>query len=218
MPFEISASILSADFRILGEEIKSVIQSGVDSLHFDIMDGHFVPNLTFGPFMIKALRNMTDIHFAAHLMVENPELYLNECINYGANSIIVHAEAAKHLHRILQSIKQKGVLAGVAVNPSSPITFLPYVRDVVDEILIMTVNPGFAAQSLIESVLPKIREARVFKENLKRPFKISVDGGVNEKTITSVVGNGADNIITASALFGAKDRGEFIKGLRAASS
>lgn len=214
MNIKISASILSADFCHLEEDIKKAVNSGIDSLHFDIMDGHFVPNLTFGPLMIKALRKITDIPFIAHLMVENPDFYIDECIQAGANSIIVHVEAVKHLHRTLQFIKQKGVFAGCAVNPSTSLSFLDYIRDVIDEILIMTVNPGFAAQSLITSVLPKISQAAEFKKNTERPFKVSVDGGINEKTVSLIHNLGADNAIMASALFGAKDMKKFITEIK----
>jgi ribulose-phosphate 3-epimerase len=211
---EISASILSADFSVLTDEIHSVIDAGIDSFHFDIMDGHFVPNLTFGPLIIRAARKVTDVPFTAHLMVDNPDHYIDECIEAGAKTLQVQQEATIHLHRTLQHIKSKGARAGVVVNPSSPLTFFPYVVDVLDEILIMTVNPGFAAQSLITSVLPKIEEARGIIDRSGKAIRIAVDGGINKETVQDVARRGADIAIMASALFGAKDRKAFVAEMR----
>jgi ribulose-phosphate 3-epimerase len=214
MNIEISASILSADFTRLADEIHSAIDAGIDSLHFDIMDGHFVPNLTFGPLLIKAARKVTDIPFAAHLMVENADQYIDECIEAGARTVQVHQEACIHLHRSLSHIRSKNARAGVVVNPSTPLTFFPYIADVIDEILIMTVNPGFSAQSLITAVLPKIEEARRLIDRSGRAIKISVDGGVKRETFEDVARRGADIVIMASALFGAQDRKAFIEEIR----
>lgn len=214
MSIEISASILAADFLHLEESIRSAVAAGVDALHLDIMDGHFVPNLTFGPMFIKFIKTITNIPIVAHLMVLYPDSYLDECLWGGATKIFVHLEACSHLHRTLYKIKEKGGIAGVALNPSSTLTFLPYVIDVTDELLIMTVNPGFAAQSLIRSVLPKIRDARNLSNTLGKSVKINVDGGINLDTLAEVVEKGAHNIVTASAFFGAKDRRAYVEEMR----
>ncbi len=214
MKIEISASILSADFTRLREEIDSITDAGVDSLHFDLMDGHFVPNLTFGPLMLRTMKKLTGMPFSAHLMVENEDRYIDECVATGANTVIVHSEASIHLHRSLQYIRKCGARAGVAVNPSTPLTFLPYVADTLDEILIMTVNPGFAGQSMIKSVLPKISEARALIESMEKDIVIGVDGGVNKDTISEVISRGATCVIMASALFGSEDRKAFVRGIR----
>jgi len=214
MNIEISASILSADFTKLREEMESITDAGVDSLHFDLMDGHFVPNLTFGPLMLRTLKKITDLPFSAHLMVENADQYIDECVAAGAGTILVHSEASIHLHRSLQYIRKCGARAGVAVNPSTPLTFLPYLADTLDELLIMTVNPGFAGQGMIKSVLPKISEARAFIESLGKDIVIGVDGGVNADTVAEATSRGAKCIITASALFGAADRKAFIREIR----
>jgi ribulose-phosphate 3-epimerase len=214
MSIEISASILAADFLHLEEEIRSAVSSGIDGLHFDIMDGHFVPNLTFGPLIIKHAKAAAQIPFSVHLMVDNPDFYIDECLEAGATSVFVHLETHIHLHRTLSRISEKGGRAGVALNPASPLSFLPYVIDVTDEILIMTVNPGFASQHMIPSVLPKIREARAISNNLGKPVKISVDGGINLETLAAVVESGAHNVVTASAFFGAKDRRVFVEEMK----
>jgi len=214
MKIEISASILSADFTRLREEIASITAAGVDSLHFDLMDGVFVPNLTFGPLMLRTIKKLTDMPFTAHLMVENADRYIEECVTSGAHTILVHSETSVHLHRSLQYIRKCGARAGVAVNPSTALTFLPYVADTLDEILIMTVNPGFAGQSMIESVLPKITEARACIESMGKDITIAVDGGVNTDTIAEVTSKGAVCVITASALFGAEDRDAFVRNMR----
>jgi ribulose-phosphate 3-epimerase len=214
MNIDISASILGAPFSNLAGAIESSIAEGVDSFHFDIMDGHFVPNLTFGPLLMRELRKTTDRPFIAHLMVENPDTYIDECITAGASTVLVHLEASVHLHRSLQHIKQGGSRAGVAVNPSSPLSFLPYVMDLLDEVLIMTVNPGFASQAMIETVIPKIAEARELSERSGKKITIGVDGGVNLHTLGSVLTHGADSLIMASAFFNAPDRKQFISQVR----
>jgi ribulose-phosphate 3-epimerase len=211
---EISCSILAADFLHLADDIQSAVSAGVDTLHFDVMDGRFVPNLTFGPMFLKLVKSITPIPCAVHLMVEDPDQYLDECISAGADTIFVHMETGRHLHRSLHYIQEKGARPGVALNPSSPPSFLPYVKDVVEEILVMTVNPGFAAQRMIGSVLPKIGEIRELGQRLGKSFRISVDGGVNRETVDSVARAGADNVITASAFFGARDRKAFVEELR----
>jgi ribulose-phosphate 3-epimerase len=214
MNIHISTSILGARFSNLGSEINASASAGVNSFHFDIMDGHFVPNLTFGPMLLKALRPLTDLPFIAHLMVKDPDIYIDECIAGGASTVLVHLEASVHLHRSLQHIRQKGARAGVAVNPSSSLSFLPYVIDTIDEVLIMTVNPGFAAQAMIETVLPKIDEARKISEHCGKKISIGVDGGVNLETLSSAVSRGADSLIMASAFFNAADRQVFISRAR----
>jgi len=218
MKIEISASILGARFSNLESEVEASVSAGIDSFHFDIMDGHFVPNLTFGPMLLKALRPVTELPFIAHLMVESPDTYIDDCIAGGASTVLVHLEASTHLHRSLQHIRQKGARAGVAVNPSSSLSFLPYVIDLLDEILIMTVNPGFAAQAMIETALPKIDEARKICCHLGKKICIAIDGGVNLETISRVASRGAESLIMASAFFNAPDRREFIARMREIAS
>lgn len=215
MAVQISPSILGADFSNLAEEIKRCEEAGADSIHFDIMDRHFVPNLSFGPMLLKALRKHTDLPFKVHLMVDDPDLYIDECIEYGAAAITVQAEASLHLHRTLSYIKDRGALAGIAVNPSTALTFLPYVAPVTDEILVMTVNPGFSGQSTILSVLPKIREVFDERKKLNRPIGIEVDGGMNYENGKKAIELGADSLVMASAFFGAGNRARLVSELKA---
>ena len=202
MSVKVAPSILSADFLKISDEILSIKESGADLVHLDIMDGHFVPNITFGPFIIKQLRKLTDLPFDAHLMIDNPTVYLDSFKDAGCDMITVHVETEKHLHRTLQEIKSKGMKAGVSLNPHTPITFLRYVCDLVDLVLVMAVNPGFGGQSYIHSATRKINELKFLRKEMNASFEISVDGGVNDKTVKTVVEAGADILIMGSHFFG----------------
>lgn len=214
MSVHISPSILGADFYCLKECLKETESAGVDSIHFDIMDRHFVPNLSFGPMLLKHLRPHTKLPFKVHLMTENSDLYIDECIENGASLITVHKESCVHLHRTLDYIRQKGARAGVALNPSTDISFLPYIADIIDELLIMTVNPGFSGQKTIPLALNKIDEAYVKARELGINLSINVDGGMDCETSKLAISKGADSIVMASAFYGAQDKKALVENIK----
>lgn len=203
MTVKIAPSILSADFARLGEEVKAIDEAGCDYIHIDVMDGHFAPNLTFGPPIIKCIRSWTDKSFDVHLMIDPAQPSLEQYANAGGDIITVHAEADTHIDRSLQVIRGLGKKAGLSLNPATPVGVLEYVLDKLDLILVMSVNPGFSGQSFIESQLEKIRRIRAMIG--ERPIELQVDGGVNAGTIKSVVEAGADVVVAGSAVFTGDD-------------
>ena len=202
---QLAPSILSADFARLGEQVEDVTKAGADLIHVDVMDGHFVPNISFGASVMKSLDSLETAPYDVHLMIENPDSYLGDFVTEKTEYITVHQEACKHLHRTIQHIRSYGVGAGVSLNPATPVSSLENILEDVDLVLIMSVNPGFGGQSLIPSTLRKIRKLADIREKNNLKFRIEIDGGVNLKTIPDVAETGVDIIVAGSAVFGAED-------------
>lgn len=198
----IAPSVLSADFARLGEQVLEAVEGGADSIHLDVMDGHFVPNLTFGPPIVQALRAKTDVAFDVHMMVENPERYIPALAEAKADVMTVHVEAARHLHRVVQQIKDAGILAGVALNPATPVSAVEEILPDLDLVLVMSVNPGFGGQSFIESSVEKIEHVRRLLDERSLGATLQVDGGIGPDTAERVVRAGANMLVAGSAVFG----------------
>ena len=213
----VAPSILSADFARLGEEIRDVEQGGADFIHIDVMDGHFVPNLTIGPLVVEAVRTITELPLDVHLMIEAPDRYIPAFAKAGADILSVHVEACPHLHRTIQLIKEQGVKAGVVLNPHTPVQQIEHVLEDLDLVLLMTVNPGFGGQSFISSVLPKIRQVKEMAEQKGlADLLIEVDGGVNKMTARQCIEAGANLLVAGSAVYNEKDRKKAISDIKGA--
>lgn len=212
------ASVLSADFGCLAKEVESITHAGVDGIHVDIMDGHFVPNLTLGPQGVQAIRRATPLPLDVHLMIENPDRWIEHYAAAGASLIYVHAEACVHLHRVLQQIRLANVRVGVAINPATSIRVLEHVFHLIDRVLVMTVNPGFGGQAFLPEMLDKISALRQEIEKRGSAIEIAVDGGIKADTIKRVVDAGATGLVAGSALFGTDDYVGNVRALRAAIS
>ncbi|MFH0811752.1 MAG: ribulose-phosphate 3-epimerase [Pseudomonadota bacterium] len=210
----IAPSILSADFARLGEEIVTIEKAGADWVHVDVMDGHFVPNITIGPPVVASLRKTTKLPFDVHLMIEAPDKYIEQFAKAGADIITVHVEASTHLHRTIQFIKEQGCKAGVSLNPATPLNAIDYILPDVELVLIMSVNPGFGGQNFIPGVLPKIRDLKeiIIKRGVN--VEIEVDGGINVNIIGEAAKAGAEIFVAGSAVFGSEDYGKTISELR----
>ncbi|MDX8045010.1 ribulose-phosphate 3-epimerase [Gracilibacillus sp. S3-1-1] len=214
MTTKIAPSILAADFAVLKEEIQDVVNGGADYIHVDVMDGHFVPNISFGTVVLSAIRPLTDITMDVHLMIEKPDQYIPEFVQAGADIISVHVEACTHLHRTIHMIKEAGVKPGVVINPATPVEMIKPILKDVDLVLFMTVNPGFGGQAFIPEVLDKVKQAAKWREELGLSFEIEVDGGVNEETAKQCIEAGVDVLVAGSSVFNEKDRSAAIQQLR----
>ena len=212
----IAPSILSANFSRLGEGVQAVERAGADVIHVDVMDGHFVPNITIGPCVVRDLRAVTKLPLDCHLMIESPDLYIGDFVKAGADMISVHAEACRHLHRTVHLILEHGVKAGVALNPATPVEAVLPILDDLDFILLMSVNPGFGGQSFIEAVLPKIRRLRAEADCRKPGLSLEIDGGINVTTATQAREAGIDLFVAGSSIFGARDVNEAVRQLKGA--
>ncbi|MGF1562147.1 MAG: ribulose-phosphate 3-epimerase [Geminicoccaceae bacterium] len=219
-PVQIAPSILAADFAKLGDEVAAVTQAGADMIHVDVMDGHFVPNISFGAAVMQAVRGYSNLPFDVHLMIAPADPYLAAFAEAGAQIITVHAEAGPHIHRSLQSIKNLGCKAGIALNPGTPAGAVDHVLDMIDLICVMTVNPGFGGQSFLRAQLPKIRTLRSKISQTGRPIALEIDGGVDARTAADCVGAGADVLVAGSATFkgGAAAYAENIRAIRLAAT
>jgi ribulose-phosphate 3-epimerase len=214
----IAPSILSADFSRLAKEVEEVEQAGADLLHVDVMDGHFVPNITVGPMIVEALRSCSTLPLDVHLMIEHPELYIESFVQAGAGYLSIHAEGNVHLHRLIEQIKSFGVNAGVAINPATPLTSLAHLLEQVDYVLVMSVDPGFGGQEFIPASFEKIKHLRKVIEKRGVEVKIAVDGGVNPSIAAELVQAGADILVAGYAIFGEEDRAQALHLLRETAS
>jgi len=205
---------LAADLSKLAEEVKDVEKAGADYIHIDVMDGHFVPNITMGPVVVEAVRKVTNLPLDVHLMIENPDQYIRAFAEAGADIITVHVEATRHLHRTLQEIRRLGIKSGIVLNPSTPVSMIEHVLEETDMVLLMTVNPGFGGQAFIDAVLPKIKEVRTMIEAKGLCIDIEVDGGIHEGTIKACQEAGANVFVAGSAIFSRKDRQAAINEIR----
>lgn len=211
---KISPSILSADFTKLGQEIKGVEKAGADYIHIDVMDGHFVPNITIGPFIVEAAKRATKLPLDVHLMIEAPEKFIPDFAKAGSDIITVHTETCRHLHRTIQQIKELGKKAGVSINPATPVSAIENIIGDVDLILIMSVNPGFSGQGFIKSSIPKIQKVRKMIDEKRLNIELEVDGGVKIENIGEISKAGADVFVAGSAVFGSKDYKKTIQQMR----
>jgi len=205
----IAPSILSADFANLGRDVRTVVDAGAQWIHVDVMDGVFVPNISIGPLVVKALRKVTNVFIDCHLMIVDPERYIDDFIRAGADGITIHVEATRHLQRTLASIREKGLKSGVSLNPSTPLDTIKYCLADIDLLLIMSVNPGFGGQTFIDAVFEKIVEAKAMIEGY--PIQLQVDGGVNKENIAKLAQLGVDNVVAGSSVFLTDDPGRTIK-------
>ena len=214
----IAPSILSADFSALGEEIAAVEAAGADWIHIDVMDGHFVPNITMGPGVVKSLRKMTVLPFDVHLMIESPEQYIQPFAEAGSDRITVHMEALIHLHRTVSQIKELGLKAGVSLNPATPLSFVESILTDIDLLLIMTVNPGFGGQQFIKTMLSKIRQARDLIDRFAPAVLLEVDGGVTLTNLPAILKAGADVLVAGASIFGSGNYRDTIGKMKASMS
>ena len=217
MSIKIAPSILSADFGAFAEATEELAAAGADYIHIDVMDGHFVPNITFGAQLVRALRPVTGVPFDTHLMIENPGQYVAEFAKAGSNLVTIHPETTFHLDRVLHQIKDAGAKAGVALNPATPISAIEWTLGLLDRVLVMTVNPGFGGQSFLDSQLPKIAALRRMIDAGGRPIALQVDGGVTADTAARIRAAGADTLVAGTAIFAARDYRAAIDGLRGAA-
>jgi ribulose-phosphate 3-epimerase len=212
---EIIPSVLSADFARLGEQIRQVEAGGVSMLHLDVMDGHFVPNISFGPPVVASIDAVTDLHLDVHLMIEDPDRYIRAFARAGADSISVHQETCRHLNRTLGAIRDEGRLAGVVINPATPVSALAEVLETVDFVLAMSVNPGFGGQKFIPGSLRKVAEIDRIRASRGLGFRIEIDGGITAGNVGDAVRAGCDWVVAGSAVFGAPDPGQAVRELAA---
>jgi ribulose-phosphate 3-epimerase len=211
---KIAPSILSADFARLGEEIEAVVQAGADYIHVDVMDGHFVPNITIGPPVVQSIRKITKLPLDVHLMISEPDRYIDDFVEAGADILTIHAEAATHMHRSLQHIRGKGVKASISLNPASSLDHIEYVLENLDMVLIMSVNPGFGGQAFIPQMVPKIEGLKKMIDQRGLDLEIEVDGGIGPKNIGTVFAAGANVFVAGSAIFGTDNYTKTIQAMR----
>lgn len=214
---KIAPSILSANFAHLATEIQDVEKGGADYIHVDVMDGHYVPNITIGPLIVEAIKPVTNLPLDVHLMIENPERYIETFATAGASIITVHQEACTHLHRVIQQIKSFDVKVGVALNPATPALFIKDILHELDLVLVMTVNPGFGGQAFIEGAVNKIKQLDEWRQDMQHSFVIEIDGGVNVETAKRCTDAGADILVAGSAVFNQENRQQAIMSIREAT-